>query len=176
MNPRTLTEPATDARLIDALAEIVGHTHVLTDPELIEGYTRDWTGRWIGDAIAVIRPGNTSEVSAVLRACFDAGVPVTPQGGNTGLVGGGTPDDSGTAVLLSLSRMNKIRDLDPLNDTITVEAGVVLAEIITRMTEGRRALWRQGRSETGPYQSPLEDGMVHFHEFLRREIGPRLAK
>lgn len=75
MNPRTLTEPTTDARLLDALAEIVGHTHVLTDSELIEGYTRDWTGRWIGDAIAVIRPGNTSEVSAVLRACFDAGFP-----------------------------------------------------------------------------------------------------
>ncbi len=128
MNPRTLTEPrepATDARLLDALAEIVGQAHVLTDPELIEGYTRDWTGRWIGDAIAVIRPGNTSEVSAVLRACFDAGVPVTPQGGNTGLVGGGIA--SAGSVVLSTRRLETIESVDPIGRTIAAGAGVTVA-------------------------------------------------
>lgn len=128
MNPRTLTEPrepATDARLLDALAEIVGQAHVLTDPELIEGYTRDWTGRWIGGAIAVIRPGNTSEVSAVLRACFDAGVPVTPQGGNTGLVGGGIA--SAGSVVLSTRRLETIESVDPIGRTIAAGAGVTVA-------------------------------------------------
>ena len=137
MNPRTLTEPATDARLLDALAEIVGHTHVLTDSELIEGYTRDWTGRWIGDAIAVIRPGNTSEVSAVLRACFDAGVPVTPQGGNTGLVGGGIA--SVGSVVLSTRRLETIEAVDPIGRTIAAGAGVTVARAdLTASAHGLR--------------------------------------
>ncbi|WP_047889450.1 FAD-binding oxidoreductase [Rhodococcus sp. ARP2] len=135
MSPRTLVEarePATDARflgalaeIVGALAEIVGEAHVLTDPELIEGYTRDWTGRWIGDAIAVVRPADTAEVSAVVTTCFEAGIPITPQGGNTGLVGGGIP--SAGSVVLSTRRLDSIETVDPIGRTIAAGAGVTVA-------------------------------------------------
>ena len=92
-------------------------------------YLTDWRNRYTGTARAVVLPGNTAEVAAVARHCASQRIPVVPQGGNTGLVGGGTPDDSGAAVVLSLARMNKIRAIDTENDTITVEAGCILANV-----------------------------------------------
>jgi len=109
----------------DALAAIVGAGHVLTG-EQAAPYLTDWRGRYRGTALAVVRPGSTAEVAAVVRACADAGVPMVPQGGNTGLVGGGTPDDSGRAVVICLQRLNRVRAIDTANDTMTVEAGCVL--------------------------------------------------
>src|SRR5437588_12409144 len=78
-------------RLVTALADVVGASHVLTDPELTASYETDWTGRFAGRAAAVVRPGGTAEVAAVMALLHDAGRPVGPQGGNTGLVGGGGP-------------------------------------------------------------------------------------
>jgi FAD/FMN-containing dehydrogenase len=111
--------------LLEALRGTVGAANVLTTGDLT-AWELDWRRRWHGHALAVVRPGSTAEVAAVVRTCAEARVAVVPQGGNTGLVGGGVPDASGTQVLLSLQRMNRIRALDEANLTLTTEAGCVL--------------------------------------------------
>ncbi len=113
------------AELLQALSDVVGAAQVLVDGDR-SAYEVDWRKRYHGRALAVVRPGSTEEVAAVLRACGRAGVAVVTQGGNTGLVGGGVPDASGTQVVLQLGRMNRIRRLDADNLTVTVEAGCVL--------------------------------------------------
>ena len=115
--------------LLDQLRTAVGDAHVLTEPADVAAYVVDWTGTHQGRALAVVRPGSTAEVAAVVRACAETRTPVVPQGGNTGLVGGGVPDASGTAVVLSLGRMRSVREVDPVAGTITVDAGVVLADV-----------------------------------------------
>ena len=116
------------AALLDALRAAVGAPNVLTDGDL-SAWELDWRRRWRGRALAVVRPGSTAEVAAVVRACAAAGAAIVPQGGNTGLVGGGVPDASGTQVLLSLQRLNRVRAVDPANLTLTVEAGCVLQAV-----------------------------------------------
>jgi len=111
--------------LLEALRAAVGAAQVLTDGDL-SAYELDWRKRWRGKALAVVRPGSTAEVAQVVRACAGADTSVVAQGGNTGLVGGGVPDGSGTQVLLSLQRMNRVRAIDGANATITLEAGCVL--------------------------------------------------
>ena len=114
--------------LLAALSAVVGAPHVLTDPAVIAGRLVEPRGLYAGRALAVVRPGSAAEVSAVVSACASAGVSIVPQGGNTGLVGGQTPDASGAQVLVSLQRLRQIREIDPLTDTMIVEAGVTLAE------------------------------------------------
>jgi FAD/FMN-containing dehydrogenase len=92
-------------------------------------FLSDWRGKWTGRAIAVAQPDTTADVAAVLRWCHAHRVPVVPQGGNTGLSGGSTPDDSGAALVLSLTRMNEVRNVDVLNNTMTVDAGVTLQTV-----------------------------------------------
>ena len=116
------------AELTGELARIVGERHVLTEAGLIAGRLTEPRGLYTGRARALVRPGSTAEVSAVVAACAAAGVAIVPQGGNTGLVGGQTPDDSGEQILLSLERLKQVREIDPLTDTMIVEAGVTLAE------------------------------------------------
>ena len=111
--------------LLRTLRSTVGDAQVLTDGDL-GAYTVDWRKRYHGRALAVVRPGSTAEVAAVVKACAAAGVSVVPQGGNTGLVGGGVPDDTGTQVLLSLQRMGAVRQVDAANLTLTADAGCVL--------------------------------------------------
>lgn len=115
--------------LVEELAGIVGTGHVLTAADEQQPYVTDWLGKYRGSALAVVRPGSTQEVCAVLAACDRAGAVVVPQGGHTSLSGGGTPDGSGKAVVLSLTRMNRIREIDPVGNTITVDAGCVLARV-----------------------------------------------
>ncbi|PKO34383.1 MAG: hydroxyacid dehydrogenase [Betaproteobacteria bacterium HGW-Betaproteobacteria-7] len=115
--------------LIDQLRAIVGAAHVLSDAADLQPFLTDWRGRYRGAARCHVRPGNRDEVAAVVRACAAAGAPIVPQGGNTSLCGAATPDGSGKAVLVSLGRLNRIRAVDPLNDTITVEAGCTLAAV-----------------------------------------------
>ncbi|HWH74024.1 MAG TPA: FAD-binding protein, partial [Methylibium sp.] len=114
--------------LLEALRAAVGAAHVLSDGDL-SAYELDWRKRWRGRALAVVRPASTAEVAAVVRACAAHGTSLVPQGGNTGLVGGGVPDGSGTQVLLSLGRLNRIRTLDAANLTLTAEAGCVLQTV-----------------------------------------------
>jgi FAD/FMN-containing dehydrogenase len=119
--------------LIEALRKIVGDRHVLTDPDLRAPFETDWTRRFGAPALAVVRPGSTSEVSDVLRACTEHGVAVVPQGGNTGLVGGGVP--RGGEVLVSLSRMNDVGEVDTALSQIEVGAGTTLAALQQRAAE-----------------------------------------
>ena len=111
--------------LLDALRSAVGAAQVHTDGDL-SGWELDWRKRFRGRALAVVRPADTAEVAAVVAACAAHRTGIVPQGGNTGLVGGSVPDASGTQVLLSLARMNRVRHIDPANLTLTVEAGCVL--------------------------------------------------
>ncbi|MCB2016436.1 MAG: FAD-binding oxidoreductase, partial [Hydrogenophaga sp.] len=117
---------------IRILRDIVGQAQVLThdDPATdLSAWEQDWRKRATGRALAVVRPGNTAEVAAVVRACVAEGVSLVPQGGNTGLVVGAVPDDSGTQVVLSLSRMTTVRAIDSDNLTITADAGCVLRSV-----------------------------------------------
>jgi FAD/FMN-containing dehydrogenase len=111
--------------LIETLRGIVGAAHVLTEGDL-RAWEEDWRKRDRGKALAVVRPASTEQVAAVVKACAAAGTSIVPQGGNTGLVGGSTPDGSGAQILLSLQRMNKVRNIDAANLTMTVDAGCVL--------------------------------------------------
>jgi FAD/FMN-containing dehydrogenase len=111
--------------LVTHLQALVGAPNVLHEGDL-SAWELDWRKRSRGKALAVVRPASTEEVSQVVRACAQAGASIVPQGGNTGLVVGATPDDSATQVVLSLARMNAVRALDGDNLTVTVEAGCVL--------------------------------------------------
>ncbi len=111
-----------------ALASVVGAEHVLTDPDLRAGAEVDWTGRWRGTARAVIRPGRPAEVAAVLAICAGAGVPVVPQGGNTGLVGGGVPAGVEGAVVLSTRRLSGLAPV-AADGTVVAGAGATIAAV-----------------------------------------------
>ncbi|MEN9892667.1 MAG: hypothetical protein RLY78_2962, partial [Pseudomonadota bacterium] len=102
---------------------------LLTTADEMAPFLTDWRGKWTGHALAVAQPDDAQDVAHVVRWCARHGVAVVPQGGNTGLSGGATPDTSGRALLLSLSRMRHIRDVDAINGTLTVDAGVTLLEV-----------------------------------------------
>ena len=114
--------------LLAHLRDLIGAQHVLHEGDL-SAYELDWRKRSQGKALAVVRPANTEQVAAVVKACAAARVSVVPQGGNTGLVVGSIPDDSGTQIVLSLQRLNKVRAIDKANLTLTAEAGCVLAQV-----------------------------------------------
>ncbi|WP_322818816.1 FAD-binding oxidoreductase [Tepidiforma sp.] len=116
-----------DPTLRARLQRIVGPTHVIHDPETRASYETDWTRRFSGTAAFVVRPADTSQVARVLQCCREAGVPLVPQGGNTGLVGGSVPR-SGEGVL-SLRRLDTIEDFDPVAGEVTVGAGVTLERL-----------------------------------------------
>src|SRR3712207_5522168 len=113
---------------LSQLRKVLGSAGLLLGNDATERYSRDWSGDYHCTPSAVLRPSTTVEVSASLRICRDAGLTVIPQGGHTGLVGGGTPN-SEDQVVLSLERMNRIRAVDPLGMTMTVEAGCILQDI-----------------------------------------------
>jgi FAD/FMN-containing dehydrogenase len=115
------------AAVLEELAAVVGPQHVLADEGTTAGYSVDWTGRYRGRAAAVVRPGSTAEVAGVLRACSGAGAAVVPQGGNTGLVGGGVP--LAGEVVLSTRRLDQLGPVDPLAAQVTVGAGATLAAV-----------------------------------------------
>jgi FAD/FMN-containing dehydrogenase len=113
---------------LERLRAIVGAPHLLTGADTAV-HARDWRGRYTGLPLAVVRPGSTDEVAQVVRCCAQAGVPIVPQGGNTGLVGGATPDGSATQLVLSTTRLARIRSIDSANDTLTAEAGCILQHV-----------------------------------------------
>ena len=138
----------TQTALIAQLRAICGHANVLThaDPGAdLSPWEQDWRKRVKGRALAVVRPSQTQEVAAVVKACAAASTPIVPQGGNTGLVVGGVPNGSGTQIVLSMTRMNAVRAIDPANLTITVEAGCVLQNL-------------QAAAETAGFLFPLSLG------------------
>ncbi|GAB3121494.1 FAD-binding oxidoreductase [Novispirillum itersonii] len=142
--------PITDA-FLDTLRSIVGDKAVLTDGGDLDPHLREERGLYRGQATVAVKPATTEEVSAVVKACAAAGVSIVPQGGNTGLCGGAVSDAG--QVILSLSRMNRIRAINPIDFTITVEAGVILEDVQTAALEADRffplALGAQGSCQIG---------------------------
>lgn len=115
--------------LLKDLRDAIGDEHVLTDAADVSAYAADWRGAYRGMPLAVVRPGSTAEVSRIVSIAHEAGVAVVPQGGNTGMCGGAIPSGDGSQIVLSLNRLRRIRDVDAAGGTITVEAGVVLADV-----------------------------------------------
>jgi FAD/FMN-containing dehydrogenase len=124
--------------LLNQLLAVVGPAGLVTDADAQSAYTRDWLGKWQGHVPVVVRPATTAETAAVVRICHATHTPIVTQGGNTGMSGGATPDASGAQVIVSTNRMNQIRALDPVNNTLTVDAGVILA----RAQEAARSVQR----------------------------------
>jgi FAD/FMN-containing dehydrogenase len=125
-----------DEDLLRYVVGIVGASNVLTAPDVTAGFTRDWTGRFCGSTPAVVRPGSVEEVASVLAVCNDAGAPVVPQGGNTGLVGGGVP--LGGELVLSLRRLQGISAVDARAGQLTAQAGVTVGAV---QAQARAAGW-----------------------------------
>jgi len=125
-------------RLIERLHAIVGDAGLVTDAAQCERHLTDWLGKWHGAAAVIVQPATPAEVADIVRICHETRTPIVPQGGNTGMSGGATPDASGEQVLLSLSRMNRIRHIDPINNTLTADAGVILSAIQTAAQEADR--------------------------------------
>jgi D-lactate dehydrogenase (cytochrome) len=115
--------------VLEKIRAAVGPKGFTDEPQAMEPYLVEWRGLFRGAAKAVVRPGSTEEVAKVVRLCAEAKLPIVPQGGNTGLVGGGVPSEDGGSIVLSLARMDRIRAIDPLNHTITAEAGCILADL-----------------------------------------------
>jgi FAD/FMN-containing dehydrogenase len=115
--------------LLDRFRQALGPAAVLSDPADMAPYAADWRGRVRATPLAVLRPDSTAQVAAAVRICAETGTALVPQGGNTGQCAGAVPSADGSQVVLALARMNRIRALDVENNTITVEAGCVLAQV-----------------------------------------------
>jgi len=141
------------ATFVHRLGRIVGPANVLTAEADTGPFATDWRKRYFGRALAVARPGASAEVAAVVRLCSETGTAIVPQGGNTSLCGAATPDASGTQLVVNLSRMSRIRSLDTVNNTVTVEAGCVLARLQAAADDAGRlfplSLAAEGSCEVG---------------------------
>src|SRR5918995_3898431 len=138
---------------LEELDRRVGRRGWTIEPDQLALHAAEQWGAWRGRAPVLLRPANVREVAAVLELCHARDVPAVPQGGNTGLVGAGVPDGSGRMAVLSLGRLNRIREIDPLNDTITAEAGCVLEAVQNPAAEVGRlfplSLGAQGSCQIG---------------------------
>jgi FAD/FMN-containing dehydrogenase len=127
-----------DFSALDRIKTIVGPKGWTDDPDAMAPHLADWRGLYGGSARLVAKPASTEEVAAVVAVCAEAGIAVVPQGGNTSLCGGSTPDDSGQQIVVSLARMNRVRAIDADNYTLTVEAGCVLETLQKTASEADR--------------------------------------
>jgi FAD/FMN-containing dehydrogenase len=150
---RGRTASADSDGLVDRIGQVVGSKGLILDPRDMEPYLTDWRRLYVGRARAVVRPASTPETAAVVALAAAARVAIVPQGGNTGMVGASVPDDSGRQIVIALGRMNRIRKLDPLNNTLTAEAGCILQQIQeAARAEGRLfplSLGAEGRCQIG---------------------------
>ncbi|MBL8382526.1 MAG: FAD-binding oxidoreductase [Burkholderiales bacterium] len=157
---------------IDALAAIVGAPHVLVHD--LDAYANDWRKKYRGRPLAVVKPGSTEEVAAVVRLCHATGTAIVPQAGNTGLVGGGVPDASGAQVVVNVSRMNRVLAVDTTNNTMTVEAGCILQHLQeTAAAHGRLfplSLAAEGSCEIGGNISTNAGGVQVLRYGNTREL------
>jgi FAD/FMN-containing dehydrogenase len=137
MGRERIAEPVPDV-VIERLKSLVGPGGFINDPAETEPYGRPWRGTWVGRSPLVLRPKSADEVAAIVKVCCETCTPLVPQGGNTGMTYGGQPSADMSEIVVSTTRLRRIRELDPLNDTITVEAGVILKEIQTAAAEAGR--------------------------------------
>ena len=161
-------------KLIHALVALVGRDRILTSPEAQAPYLTDWRGRFHGKAQAVVLPGTVSEVASVVRTCAEVGMPIVPQGGNTSTCGGATPSTDGKSVVLALSRLNQIRDVDTLNNSLIAEAGVVLTTVQTTARAANRyfplSLGAEGSCQIGGAVSTNAGGVHVLRYGMMREL------
>lgn len=121
-----LSPPSSET--LDRLAAVVGTAHTLRDAAALAPFMEEWRGLYRGRTPLLLRPGSTAEVSQILRIAHETGTAIVPQGGNTGLVGGQIPFETGNEVVLNLSRLSRVREVDAANNTLTIEAGATLAQ------------------------------------------------
>lgn len=156
------------------LRALLGEDMVLTDAADMRRFCRDWPGDVENEAVAVLRPRSTADVSAAVKACRSLGLGIVAQGGNTGLVRAGVPDGLGDVVVLSLERMNAIRQIDPDDFSAVVEAGCVLAEMKERLAEKGMffplALGAQGSCRIGGNVSTNAGGVNVLRYGMTREL------
>ncbi|AXY41577.1 FAD-binding oxidoreductase [Halomonas sp. JS92-SW72] len=124
-----MDHPSPHADLLDALHQCLGERGLLRDPAAMARYLSDWAGERLGLPLAVARPASTAEVAETVRLCRAHGVAMTPQGGHSGLVAGALPAADGGELVISLERLDRIRDIDPVNFTMTVDAGCILETV-----------------------------------------------
>ncbi|HEY7800299.1 MAG TPA: FAD-binding oxidoreductase [Hyphomonadaceae bacterium] len=156
---------------IRRLTEALGPKGVSTDAHEIEPHLQDWRGRWKGSTPVLVKPASTEEASQAMALCAEYGLPVTPQGGNSGMVNGSIPQGE---VLVSLKRMNKVRAVDALNDSMTLEAGVVLTRAQEIADENGRlfplALGAQGVATIGGLISTNAGGVAVLRYGMMRDL------
>jgi len=159
---------------LDSLRAIVGPGHVLTAQGDVAPFVTDWRQRYTGAPFAVVKPGSVAEVVALVKLCAATNTGIVPQGGNTSLCGASVPDASGAQLVVNLSRLNRIRELDPLNNTMTVEAGCVLAAIQEAASAADRlfplSLAAQGSCEIGGNLSTNAGGVQVLRYGTARDL------
>ena len=159
---------------IERIKAVVGPRGWIADPHEAEPYLVEARGLYHGATRLVVRPASTAEVAAVVQICAEARLPIVPQGGNTGLVGGGIPPDDGHNIVLALGRMNRIRAIDPVNFTMTVEAGCILAHLHQAAAEADRlfplSLGAEGSCQIGGNISTNAGGIAVLRYGNTREL------
>ncbi len=163
-----------EATLLDQFAAIVGDRYALRAPDDIAPYVKEERGLWPGVSPLVLRPGSVAEISAIMKLATQTRTPVVPQGGNTGLVGGQMPDRSGSQIILSLGRLNRIREIDTRSNTITAEAGIILANLHKAAEDVDRlyplALASQGTCQVGGNLSANAGGVGAVSYGIARDL------
>jgi FAD/FMN-containing dehydrogenase len=153
--------------IVDRLRSIVGDKGLITDDQGKHPYLTDWRENYLGTALAIVRPATVEEVAAVVKLCAADGVAIVPQGGNTGMSGGGTPREDSREIVLSLTRMNRILEIDKVGYTMTVEAGVVLKTIQEAAADADRlfplSLGAEGSCTIGGNLSTNAGGVQVLH-------------
>jgi FAD/FMN-containing dehydrogenase len=172
---RAAADPADlPAGFLEELDRRLGRRGWTVEPAELALHAAEQWGAWRGRTPVVLRPATTAQVAAVLQLCHAKGVPVVPQGGNTGLVGAGVPDGSGRLAVLSLARLNRIREIDPLNDTITAEAGCVLEAVQEAALEADRlfplSLGAEGSCQIGGNLSSNAGGVNVLRYGMARSL------
>ncbi len=167
----TTPRPVVAPELIKRLGEIVGPAGLITDRADMAPYLDETRGLWHGDSPVVVRPATTQQVAELVRACAETGTPIVPQGGNTGLCGGAVASGE---VIVSLGRMNRVRAIDPVNFTMTVDAGCVLADLQTAAVEHDRlfplSLGAEGSCQIGGNLSTNAGGTAVIRYGNTREL------
>src|SRR5215469_12222808 len=159
---------------LERIKTVVGPRGWIADPRECELYLTEARHLWRGATRLVVRPAATAEVAAVVRICAEAKLPIVPQGGNTGLVGGGVPPEDGQNIVLALGRMNRIRAIDAVNFTMTVEAGCILAHLHEAAAEVDRlfplSLGAEGSCQIGGNLSTNAGGIAVLRYGNAREL------
>lgn len=160
--------------LLDALAKRLGESGLLRDPADMARYVADWAGDRLGQPLAVARPASTTEVAETVRLCHEHGVAMSPQGGHSGLVGGALPAADGGELVISLERMNRIREIDPVNFTVTVDAGCILESVKQAAAEHDcdfpLSLGAQGSCQIGGNIATNAGGLNVLRHGMMREL------